>query len=136
MPLILSARRSNVAMRIAPFKLRFQALGPRPLLETVHAFVMTLQSPPQRASRSEPTLHVAELEYPNDSARLFRAVADLPWPVWLDSATRAVPDGRYDILAADPSTTIRTRGAVTEIAARDGRVTTSRRPPFELLREQ
>jgi para-aminobenzoate synthetase component 1 len=97
---------------------------------------MTLQSPEQRAARAEPTLRVAELEYTDDVARLFRAVADLPWPVWLDSATRAVPDGRYDVVAADPSATIRTRGEITEIADRNGRVATSRRSPFELLREQ
>jgi para-aminobenzoate synthetase component I len=96
---------------------------------------MTLQSPTQR-STTEPTLRIAELEYSLDVARQFRAVADLPWPVWLDSAARGVPDGRYDIVAADPTITIRTRGETTEVADRNGRVTTSLRPPFELLREQ
>jgi para-aminobenzoate synthetase component 1 len=98
---------------------------------------MTLQSLKARARAGEPTLRIAELEYPEDDvARFYRAVADLPWPVWLDSATRAVPDGRYDIVTADPSITLRTRGDVTEIAERGGRVTESERAPFELLREQ
>jgi para-aminobenzoate synthetase component 1 len=97
---------------------------------------MTLQPPEAYAREGESSLRIAEIEYPSDVARLYRAVADLPWPVWLDSATRAVPDGRYDIVAADPSTTIRTRGELTEIGGRDGRATVSRDAPFELLREQ
>lgn len=80
------------------------------------------------------TARIAELEYSDAVARRFRALADLPWPVWLDSATRG-PSGRYDIFAADPSITLRTRGESTEIARRDGEVTTSRHSPFALLRQ-
>jgi para-aminobenzoate synthetase component 1 len=81
------------------------------------------------------TARIAELEYSDAVARRFRALADLPWPVWLDSAARG-PNGRYDIFAADPSVTLRTRGESTEVVTRGGAVTTSPRSPFALLREQ
>ena len=90
---------------------------------------MTHQTPAQ-------TARIAELEHSDAVALRFRALADLPWPVWLDSSARGGPDGRYDILAADPSVTLRTRGPITEIAARDGRVESSRESPFALLRER
>jgi para-aminobenzoate synthetase component 1 len=63
-------------------------------------------------------------------------MADLPWPVWLDSVGGLDHGGRYDVLAADPYLTLRTRGALTELRARDGSTTCSDEPPFELLREQ
>ena len=67
------------------------------------------------------TPRIAELAYPTDVAPLFRTLADLPWPVWLDSAARGVDSsGRYDVLVADPYVTLRTRGAVTEVATRGG----------------
>ena len=80
---------------------------------------------------------IAELPYVDTVAARFRTLADLPWPVWLDSAARGVdPTGRFDILVADPFVTLRTHGAVTEVRARDGAVSTSTRPPLELLRER
>jgi len=79
---------------------------------------------------------VTELEYSDAVARRFRALADLPWPVWLDSSARGGPSGRYDIFAADPTVTLRTRGDSTEIVARDGTTTSSPRSPFALLRER
>jgi para-aminobenzoate synthetase component 1 len=82
------------------------------------------------------TGRVTELEHSDIVAPRFRALADLPWPVWLDSSARGGPDGRYDILAADPTVTLRTLGLVTEIRSRDGRVASSRESPFALLRAQ
>ena len=79
---------------------------------------------------------VTELEYSDDVARRFRALADLPWPVWLDSAARGGPSGRYDIVAADPYITLRTRGESTEIATRGGAPVHSPGSPFALLRAQ
>jgi len=79
---------------------------------------------------------IAELEYSDSVARRFRALADLPWPVWLDSAARGGPSGRYDIVAADPCITLRTRGQITEIATRRGATTSSSSSPFALLRAQ
>jgi para-aminobenzoate synthetase component 1 len=79
---------------------------------------------------------VTELEYSDDVARRFRALADLPWPVWLDSAARGGPSGRYDIVAADPYITLRTRGQITEIRTHGGGTAYSPSSPFALLRAQ
>jgi para-aminobenzoate synthetase component 1 len=59
------------------------------------------------------------------------AIADLPWAAWLDSTGL----GRYDILCAQPATTLVTRGTETEITGAAG----SRRStadPFGLIRQQ
>jgi para-aminobenzoate synthetase component 1 len=82
------------------------------------------------------TPRITELDHWGAVARRFRTLADLPWPVWLDSASAGHGDGRFDILAADPYLTLRTRGAVSELAARNGVTVRSTRPPLELLREQ
>ena len=54
--------------------------------------------------------------------------------MWLDSAAADDRD-RFDILVADPYLTLRTRGASTEIARRDGVIEESQRSPFKLVRE-
>ena len=77
---------------------------------------------------------ITELTHSDAVARRFRTLAGLPSAVWLDSAA-AGPADRFDILVADPSVTLRTRGAETAIATRDG-VIRSSRPPLELVREQ
>jgi para-aminobenzoate synthetase component 1 len=77
---------------------------------------------------------ISELTHWDAVARRFRTLAGLPSAVWLDSAA-AGPADRFDILVADPSVTLRTRGVETEIATRDG-VTRSTRSPLELVREQ
>src|SRR5512134_1521927 len=81
------------------------------------------------------TPRVTELSHWASAARRFRTLAELPWPVWLDSAAADAGE-RFDILVADPYVTLRTRGAVTEIAARGQAPRESQRPPFELVREQ
>jgi para-aminobenzoate synthetase component 1 len=80
------------------------------------------------------TPRITELEHWDSVARRFRAIADLPWPVWLDSGG-GIHGGRYDVLAADPYVTLRTRGSVTEIAPRGRAAETSAAQPLELLRE-
>jgi para-aminobenzoate synthetase component 1 len=80
-------------------------------------------------------MRIAPLRYEQDSARLFRAVAGLPWAVWLDSGAPGA-SGRYDVVAADPFVTLRTRGSVTHVEPRGGRARASAAPPLELLREQ
>jgi para-aminobenzoate synthetase component 1 len=82
------------------------------------------------------TPRITELEHWDAVARRVRTLADLPWLVWLDSASAGNRDGRYDIVAADPYLTLRTRGAVSELTARDGTTVRSTRAPLELLREQ
>jgi para-aminobenzoate synthetase component 1 len=76
-----------------------------------------------------------ELTHWTSAERRFRTLAGLPWCMWLDSAA---PDDRerFSILVADPYVTLRTRGAVTEIAARGAAARESLRLPFELVREQ
>jgi para-aminobenzoate synthetase component 1 len=74
---------------------------------------------------------ITELEHA-DPARLYTAIAGLPWPVWLESATR----GRYDIIAADPIATVTTRGAYTTVLERGAGQRASTRPPLELVRER
>src|SRR5262245_10761131 len=81
------------------------------------------------------TPRVIELTHWESAARRFRTLAGLPWAMWLDSAA-ADAAGRFDIIVADPYVTLRTRGAVTEVAARGQAARESRQPPFELLREQ
>lgn len=77
---------------------------------------------------------VTELAHWDSVAERFRALADLPWPVWLDSAA-ADADERFDVVVADPYVTLRTRGATTEIARRGARPERSERTPLALVRE-
>lgn len=72
------------------------------------------------------------LPYQEDSARLFEAIADLPWAVFLDSGRHYPGQSRYDILSAQPYVRLVTRGALTEIYS-DG-VELSREDPFLLLK--
>jgi para-aminobenzoate synthetase component I len=82
-------------------------------------------------SAMQPPL-LTELAYSDDSARLFEAIADLPWAVFLDSGRHHPAQSRYDILSAQPYIRLVTRGALTEIYS-DG-IELSREDPFELLR--
>ncbi len=73
-----------------------------------------------------------ELPYHDDSAALFEAVVDLPWAVFFDSGRHFLTQSRYDIIAAEPHTTLVTRGKLTEI--RGDTVELSREDPLVLLR--
>src|SRR5258706_2676339 len=75
---------------------------------------------------------LTELPYQTDSARLFEAIADLPWAVFLDSGRHYPAQSRYDILSAQPYVRLVTRGALTEIY--DDAVELSREDPFLLLK--
>ncbi len=67
----------------------------------------------------------------NAAIRYFTALRDLPWAIWLDSGGR----GRYDILCAQPVTTLVTHGLITTLVT--SRSThTSNADPFDLLRQQ
>ena len=74
-----------------------------------------------------------ELPYRVDSAALFETVADLPWAVFLDSGGHHLTQSRYDIIAAEPHTTLVTRGKLTEI--RSDAIELSREDPLVLLRQ-
>mgnify|MGYP001415126052 CR=1 FL=1 len=73
-----------------------------------------------------------ELPYRADSAALFETVADLPWAVFLDSGAHHLTESRYDIIAAEPHTTLVTHGKLTEI--RSDAIELSREDPLTLLR--
>lgn len=76
-------------------------------------------------------LYSASLPYGIAAGDYYAAIADLPWSIWLDSGGM----GRYDILVAQPISTLVTRGVETEISDAAGRhVSTA--DPFDLLREQ
>lgn len=79
-----------------------------------------------------PPLHV-ELAYHADSAVLFAAIRDLPWPVFLDSANTTGNNSRFDIITADPFMTLQTRGANTSITARHTKPQQATEDPFLLL---
>jgi para-aminobenzoate synthetase component I len=75
---------------------------------------------------------LAELPYVADSTLLFDALADLAWPVFLDSGWPYSRQGRYDILSAEPRATLVTRGEVTELRSAAG-TELSREDPFALV---
>ncbi len=77
--------------------------------------------------------HAVELPYFTDSAALFARVAERPWAIFLDSGQPHIGQGRYDILAADPSITLTTRGPLTEIRTAAG-VEISAESPYALVR--
>ena len=77
---------------------------------------------------------LTELPYFEHSARLFEAVADQPWAVWLDSGSHALTQSRYDIISAEPYLTLVTRGGMTEV--RGAQSSLSREDPLQLLRRQ
>ncbi|MBU0500219.1 MAG: aminodeoxychorismate synthase component I [Gammaproteobacteria bacterium] len=77
------------------------------------------------------TGRIQELDYPEDSADLFEAVADEPWAIFLDSGRGL---GRYDIIAARPIETLTTWGDRTLIEGPNG-ISSSTKDPFELLRQ-
>ncbi|MGM0594470.1 MAG: aminodeoxychorismate synthase component I [Pseudomonadota bacterium] len=79
----------------------------------------------------------AELPYPQDGdlATVFAPLAPLPWSIWLDSGTEPQMAGRYDIMVAEPQTTLITRDGVTTITNRDGAVRKVQSDPFTLLRQ-
>ncbi|MCP4698660.1 MAG: aminodeoxychorismate synthase component I [Gammaproteobacteria bacterium] len=75
-----------------------------------------------------------KLPYCWNSVRLFDGFAGQSWAVFLDSVYPHTETGRYDILAAEPMITLVTRGALTEVRTRKGRIALSPDDPFALLR--
>lgn len=78
---------------------------------------------------------ISTLPYFPDSAALFSAIADQPWAVFLDSGYPHSEQGRYDIIAAEPSVSLETCGDMTTIR-RKGGVEQSFDDPFELLKRE
>lgn len=76
-------------------------------------------------------MYCYSLPYSTDASAWFSEMADLSWPVWLDSGGR----DRYDILTANPVVTLVTQGAWTEIREGDS-LRRSSDDPLDLLRAQ
>ena len=61
---------------------------------------------------------VEELVPLPDPVRCCEQLADLPYRIFLDSATKGAQVGRYSFLAADPVAVVRSKGSRTECGAR------------------
>ncbi len=80
-------------------------------------------------------VRIAPLPYRADSTALFEPVVDQPWSALLDSGAAGQVRGRYDILVADPSVTLISRGEESLIARRNEHER-SFMDPFMLLRTE
>jgi para-aminobenzoate synthetase component 1 len=78
---------------------------------------------------------ISSLPYFPDSAKLFSAIAEQLWAVFIDSGFPHSDQGRFDILAADPVTTLVTHGGITQIS-RNGLVQHSSEDPFDLVKQE
>jgi len=79
---------------------------------------------------------VAPLPYVAGPLQRLTAAEREPWTMLLDSAAHAThPHARFDILVAEPVTTLITRGGITEIE-RDGRLELAQGDPFSLVRRE
>src|SRR5690625_7810454 len=83
-----------------------------------------------------PAPRVQAIDYQPDSTVLFRAVAHLPHPIWLDSGGPASPYGRYDMISAAPDKRLITHGRETRIEGVHGPVAVSGENPCQLLQAQ
>ncbi|CAM3932627.1 aminodeoxychorismate synthase component 1 [Xenorhabdus thuongxuanensis] len=80
-------------------------------------------------------LQKRQLPYSPDLAiHYFSPLSALPWVMLLHSGTAEHPHNRFDIIVAEPMTTLVTRGASTEIN-RNGKVSLSQGDPFLLLKD-
>lgn len=77
---------------------------------------------------------IHELNYEEDSARLFAMVANRHWAIYLDSGQPESQYGHYDIIACDPFMTFSTSGGETVIEDASGRKQ-SPADPFSLLND-
>jgi para-aminobenzoate synthetase component I len=77
---------------------------------------------------------ISSLPYFSESAALFSAIAEQPWAVFLDSGYPYSQQGRYDILAAEPVTTLVTCSEITLIDS-SGLIQYSSEDPFDLVKQ-
>lgn len=95
---------------------------------------------PHAPMKDHPAQTNSELEsvlipYLADSELYFRAFAKLQNPIWLDSGIdRALANGRYDLISANPITTLETVGSTTTIVDTRAKTTKcSNENPFDLV---
>ncbi len=79
---------------------------------------------------------LTEIDYQPDPGAACRALGGLPWTVFLDSGHPSPFAARFDVIAADPTVTLVTRGDETEIVRRDGRRERSTADPLTLIRSE
>jgi para-aminobenzoate synthetase component 1 len=77
---------------------------------------------------------ISPIPYSIDTSYRFAALARTPWSIFLDSGRPHSDQGRYDIFAAEPYLTMRTRGPYTEIRGRDSLEEVSEENPFQLVK--
>lgn len=82
----------------------------------------------------EPKPIIEPLPYFEDSAALFAPWSDRRWAVFLDSGFPHSRQGRFDIIAAEPTITLVTRGNLTEIREA-GHIRLSPEDPFDLIKQ-
>ena len=76
-------------------------------------------------------MYSVPLPYTDNASDYYRAIAPMPWAIWLDSGGI----GHFDILVAQPTVTLVTRGQYTEIStAQNNQHSTE--DPFDLLNAQ
>ncbi|HGJ5855550.1 aminodeoxychorismate synthase component 1 [Arsenophonus nasoniae] len=81
-------------------------------------------------------LQKIQLPYSLDAAlNYFHALADQPWAILLHSGNANHPHNRFDIVVADPITTLETRDNITLIN-RENEIISSELDPFELLKSE
>ncbi|WP_338882562.1 MULTISPECIES: aminodeoxychorismate synthase component 1 [Xenorhabdus] len=79
-------------------------------------------------------LQKRQLPYSPDLAiHYFAPLSALPWAMLLHSGTAEHPHNRFDIIVAEPVTTLVTQGTSTEINCND-KVSLSKEDPFQLLK--
>jgi len=81
------------------------------------------------------SIKLTEIPYQRDSAALFSVIAEENWSIFLDSGYPGIDQGRYDILAARPYTTLVTVGDETTITDRVGNREISTADPFSLVKQ-
>lgn len=79
-------------------------------------------------------LQKIQLPYSLDAAlNYFNAIANQPWAMLLHSGNATHPHNRFDIVVADPITTLETRDNITQINRENEKIS-SELDPFELLK--
>uniref|UniRef100_A0A3B0MLG4 Aminodeoxychorismate synthase component 1 n=1 Tax=Arsenophonus endosymbiont of Trialeurodes vaporariorum TaxID=235567 RepID=A0A3B0MLG4_9GAMM len=81
-------------------------------------------------------LQKIQLPYSLDAAlNYFNAIANQPWAMLLHSGNASHPHNRFDIVVADPVTTLETRDSITQIHRENEKIS-SEFDPFELLKSE
>lgn len=97
--------------------------------------VALIDSDPETDARVS-DIFVTRLPYWADCRAYYVQLRDLPWPVWLDSGFPQSSGGRYDILAADPFTTLVRDAGATLLTRAGGVVERSANDLFSCLRDE